>query len=115
MASRVRCDGGITGSQCRCLSRGSDGEKRGALSTTRARQFCTRIHMIAKATYCRYNNKYCCVSCEDYRIAIKATSNHNRANDVAVWPRVWQPTPRTADVTVTKIAGYVRVRIFMNR
>ena len=27
---------------------------------------------------------------------------------------VWQPTPRTADVTVTKIAGYVRVRILMN-
>ena len=25
-----------------CLSKGSDGEKRGALSTTRARQFCTR-------------------------------------------------------------------------
>ena len=32
-----------------------------------------------------------------------------------VWPCVWQPTPRTADVTVTKIAGYVRVRILMNR
>ena len=31
-----------SGSQCSCLSRGSDGEKRGALSTTRARQFCTR-------------------------------------------------------------------------
>ena len=28
---------------------------------------------------------------------------------------VWKPTPRTADVTVTKIAGYVRVRILMNR
>ena len=28
---------------------------------------------------------------------------------------VWQPTPRTADVTVTKIAGYVRVCILMNR
>ena len=28
---------------------------------------------------------------------------------------VWQPNPRTADVTVTKIAGYVRVRILMNR
>ncbi len=26
-----------------------------------------------------------------------------------------QETPRTADVTVTKIAGYVRVRILMNR
>ena len=24
-------------------------------------------------------------------------------------------SPRTADVTVTKIAGYVRVRILMNR
>ena len=37
-------------------------------------------------------------------------SNYNRANDVAVW----QPTPKTADVTITKIAGYVRVRILMN-
>ena len=27
----------------------------------------------------------------------------------------WQPTPRTADVTVSKIAGYVRVGILMNR
>ena len=34
---------------------------------------------------------------------------------VCGWPYVWQPTPRTADVTVTKIAGYVRVRILMNR
>ena len=35
------------------------------------------------------------------------------------WPygrlAVWQPTTRTADVTVTKFAGYVRVRILMNR
>ena len=31
-----------------------------------------------------------------------------------VWPCVRQPTPKTADVTVTKIAGYVRVRILMN-
>ena len=29
--------------------------------------------------------------------------------------RVWHPTPITADFTVTKIAGYVRVRILMNR
>ena len=47
------------------------------------------------------------------------SSNYNRANDVAVWPSgrvaIWQPTPTTADVTVTKIAGYVRVRIIMNR
>ena len=28
---------------------------------------------------------------------------------------VWQSSPRTADVTDTKIAGYVRVRILMNR
>ena len=28
-----------------CLSKGSDGEKRGALSTTRARQFCTRCNL----------------------------------------------------------------------
>ena len=32
-----------------------------------------------------------------------------------VWPCVWQPTPKTADVTVTRIAGYVRVCILMNR
>ena len=32
-----------------------------------------------------------------------------------VWPCVWQPTHKTADVNVTKIAGYVRVRILMNR
>ena len=38
-------------------------------------------------------------------------SNYNRANDVAGWQR----TPTTADVTVTKIAGYVRVRILVNR
>ena len=46
-------------------------------------------------------------------------SNYNRANDVAVCPCVrvcvWQPTPKTAGVTVTKIAGYVSVRILMNR
>ena len=28
---------------------------------------------------------------------------------------VWQQTHITADVTITKIAGYVRVRILMNR
>ena len=33
-------------------------------------------------------------------------------NHLILW---WQSTPRTADVTVTKIAGYVRVRILMNR
>ena len=32
-----------------------------------------------------------------------------------MWPCVWQPTPTTAEVTVTKIAGYVRVRILTNR
>ena len=42
-------------------------------------------------------------------------SNYNRANGVAVCACVWQPTHKTADVTVTKIAGYVRVRIIMNR
>ena len=31
-----------TGSQCNCLSSSSDGEKRGALSTTPAKQLCTR-------------------------------------------------------------------------
>ena len=35
--------------------------------------------------------------------------------ELTVWPCVWKPTPITADVTVTKIAGYVRVRILMNR
>ena len=29
--------------------------------------------------------------------------------------RVCKSTPRTADVTVTKIAGYVRVRILTNK
>ena len=38
-------------------------------------------------------------------------SNYNRTNDEAGW----QPTPITADVTGTNIAGYVRVRILMNR
>ena len=31
------------------------------------------------------------------------------------WPCMWQSTPRTADVTVTKIAGYVRACILTNR
>ena len=39
--------------------------------------------------------------------------------ELTMWPCVcacvWQSTPRTADVTVTNIAGYVRVRIVMNR
>ena len=35
------------------------------------------------------------------------TSNYNRANDMVA---VWQPTPKTADVTVTQITGYVRSR-----
>ena len=34
---------------------------------------------------------------------------------VAGWQCVWKSAPRTADVTVTKIAGYVRIRILMNR
>ena len=35
-------------------------------------------------------------------------SNYNRANDVVVCVAVCvgQPTPKTADVTITKIAGY---------
>ena len=41
-------------------------------------------------------------------------SNYNRANDVAGGVALWQPIPRTADVTVNKMAG-VRVRILMNR
>ena len=46
-------------------------------------------------------------------ISSAKSSNYNRASRVCVC--VWQPTPRTADVTVTKIAVYVRVRILMNR
>ena len=46
-------------------------------------------------------------------------SNYNRYNDLAVCVAmcacVWQPTPTTADVTVIKITGYVRVPILMNR
>ena len=34
---------------------------------------------------------------------------------MAVWPCVWQRTLKTADVTVTNIASYVRVLILMNR
>ena len=34
--------------------------------------------------------------------------------EVTMYVCVWQPIPRTVDVTVTKIAGYVRVRILMN-
>ena len=30
-----------------------------------------------------------------------------------MWLAVWKPTPITADVTITKIAGYVRVRNLM--
>ena len=32
---------------------------------------------------------------------------------MSAWPCIWQSTPRTADVTVTEIAGYVRVRILI--
>ena len=39
------------------------------------------------------------------------TSNYNRANDVCMW----KPTPITADATFTKIAGYDRDHILMNR
>ena len=56
-----------------------------------------------------------CVEDTEKHVNTRYGSNYNRANDVAVWPCVWQPTPKTADVTVTKIAGYVRVRILMNR
>ena len=34
---------------------------------------------------------------------------------VCVCVCVWKSAPRTADVTVTKIGGHVRVRILMNR
>ena len=34
---------------------------------------------------------------------------------VVVCACVWQPTHETAAFTVTKIVGYVRVRILMNR
>ena len=44
-------------------------------------------------------------------------SNYNRASDTSVCLSmcVCKSTPRTADVTFTKITGYVRVRILMNR
>ena len=35
--------------------------------------------------------------------------------ELTMWLAGWQPTPTMADVTVTKIAGYVRVRILMNQ
>ena len=44
-SGQFKFDSVISWSQCSCLSRGSDGEKRGALSTTLARQFCTRCNL----------------------------------------------------------------------
>ena len=35
--------------------------------------------------------------------------------ELTVWLAMWKSTPTTADVTVTKIAGYVHVRILMNQ
>ena len=54
-------------------------------------------------------------------LSVYGTSGNNNLSIIklTMWPCVcvcvWQPTPKTADVTVTKIAGYVRVRILMNR
>ena len=42
------------------------------------------------------------IQLSDPRVAAQLVSNYNRPNDVAVWPCVWQPTPKTADVTVIK-------------
>ena len=42
-------------------------------------------------------------------------SIHLTLIELTMWLAGWQPTPTTADVTVTQIAGYVRVRILMNR
>ena len=35
--------------------------------------------------------------------------------ELTMWQCVWQPTPKTADVTVNKIAGYGHVRLLVNR
>ena len=45
-------------------------------------------------------------------VQLQISSNHNRANERKC---VRKPTAITADVTITKIAGYVRVPILMNR
>ena len=81
---------------------------------------CVRVRACAcvRAWVCVWLHTY--VTSKTYSSTI-FKSNYNRANDVAGWPCghlavcpcVWQPTP--ADVTVIKIAGYVRVRILMNR
>ena len=44
-SGQFKFDSVFNWNQCSCLSRGSDGEKRGALSTTLARQFCTRCNL----------------------------------------------------------------------
>ena len=41
--------------------------------------------------------------------------SHLTIIELTMWLAGWQLTPRRADVTVTKIAGYVHVRILMNR
>ncbi len=50
------------------------------------------------------------IQLSDPRVAAQLVSNYNRANDVAgrLSACVWQPTTKTADVTVTKIAVYVQ-------
>ena len=62
----------------------------------------------------------CCPSCMSSRGRVSGYSTIYYlttivAARVAVCPCVWHSTPRTADVTVTKMAGYLRVRILMNR
>ena len=58
-----------------------------------------------------YGDHILCVSMYVQGVYCKYSSNYNRASDACVC----QSISRTADVTVTKIAGYVRVRILMNR
>ena len=86
----------ITGSQCNCLSRGSDGEKRVALITS-ARQFCTcwslaksRLTMLFSAelqqsrwllisavnvVFSNYTLTHCCLT-EEGSVWLRVTGRH---------------------------------------
>ena len=63
----------------------------------------------------------CCISFSstNYAITLCRQTNYLTIIELTMWPSacpcVWQSTPRKADVTVTKLACYVRVRILMNQ
>ena len=61
--------------------------------------------------------KYCNTLTITRRRREEEDSDNLTIIELTMWNDVagWQPTPTTADVTVTKIAGYVHVRILMNQ